>query len=72
MRRVVYRETAFKYESVKPLLRSFSRTPVILKGVFNVDQLDALFRLNQNIPILILYAAALALGVLRFSKFQIW
>ena len=55
---------------MKRLLRAISRTliSVIPKGVFNVDQIDALFRVNQNITTTIPYAAAFALGLFAFLR----
>ena len=70
MKKVGYCTSSFDHETVRRLLRAISRIPVtvIPKGVFNVEQIDALFKVNQNMNSPIPYAAAFALGLFAFLR----
>ena len=70
MKKVGYRTTSFDHETVKRLLHAISRIPVtvIPKGVFNVEQIDALFKVNQSMNTLTPYVATFALGLFAFLR----
>ena len=70
MKRVGFSIKAFEHEAMKRLLKAIAKipTPIIPKGVLDVEQLDALFRINRSLDAHTPYAAAFTLGVFAFLR----